>query len=143
MTFDFTLADFQNLWKTQNLFNANSSQPLVFFDLLIVLFGLILVIGILIKLFYWLKFKKDLQYQRFSDKILSCHLICGFCGLGFVICNYESVVFLSMPFLIFLDILAYIGWVGYLFYYRFGIMPEKLLDYRILLRKEEYLKKRK
>ena len=143
MSFNVTLSDFQNFIQPNNLFDSQATFILPFFDLLILLFGLIIFIGIQIKLFYWLKFKKNLLYRQFSDKILSCHLVCGFIGLGLVFCNYEKVVFLSMPFLILLIILVYIGWVFYLFYYRFRIMSEKLLNFRIDERKQEYLRKTK
>ena len=143
LSFDFAWSDFKLFFQPENLFNANSSSALHFLGLLLILFIAIIFLGILIKIYYWRKFPKHLIYKQFSDKILNCHLICGFSGIVLTFCNYEKITFLSMPLLILLLIIIYILWVIYLIYYRFWIMNSKMIDYQMELRKQQYLTKRK
>jgi hypothetical protein len=103
-----------------------------------VLFGLLVIFGIM-AWFFINKNKENKLVQKFWKKVQGASLTIGFVGLLLIFFRQQRVVFLSMPFLLLLNVVGGAVWAYFIFRYITKVVPEKKKMIEEKKAKDKYL----
>lgn len=114
----------EKLFQTSYLFEVTPNQEGLY-KYLIFVFGALILAGLI--LIFKTK-KQDKIWKKYFAKIINLYLVTGFIGLVLIFFRFEGIPYLgSRLFLLLLGLIAII-WLINIIWYRYKILPKKILD---------------
>jgi len=105
--------------------------------------GILLVLAILIKVFSFLKFRKDKIRQKLYGMVFAWLSTVAILEFFFLFCDWQQIGFFQIPFWQILLGLLFLIWGIIILIYRTRKFPTELTDFEYQKRKERYLPKPK
>ena len=132
---------FKKIFSPEFLFKSQLALPEQ--KLILSIAGALLVLAILIKIFAFLKFRKDKVRIKLYGMIFAQLATISILGVFFLFCSWQQIGFLAMPFWLFFLVLIFLIWGIIILIYRTRKFPIELTDSEDQKRKAKYLPKPK
>ncbi len=141
MSLSEILDNIKKIFSPKFLFQAQINPQNL--RLILIIASAVLILAILIKVFAFLKFKKDKIRTKLYGMIFAWLVTITVLGIFFLFCGWQQIGFLAMSFwLVFLGLLFLI-WGIIILIYRTRKFPTELIDSEYQKRKAKYLPKPK
>ncbi|MEK7653156.1 MAG: hypothetical protein AAB358_01595 [Patescibacteria group bacterium] len=119
--------NFFKFFEPARFFEARPAIAMSTVYFLIAAFGLVIVVGFIIKIF-----QKAKKREHFFDKLLkmyfSCLVAMGLIGLVLVWFRYERAIVLSGRPMLLLWLVGLFTWLAYILKYQFKVVPKALQE---------------
>lgn len=137
----FNDIDFFKILDLKSILQANPGSYFRFQKEFLVFFGLLLLIGIVLKIALF--FQKNKVLRKLYRKIIKLALTISVLGFIYLFCRKENIYLFSSRVVFIAILLAFIIWAFYINFYVFSKMQKELKDYQKKLLIEKYLPKTK
>jgi len=128
---------FKKIFSSEFLFQSQLSLQNQ--KLILGIAGVLLILAILIKIFIFLKFRKDKVRTKLCGMIFAQLATISILGIFFLFCGWQQTGFLAMSFWLIFLVLIFLIWGIIILIYRIRKFPIELVDSEDQKRKAKYL----